>query len=141
MHQIFTYLSHHWEWGLSDYPSLCTIELSISCFSVQTLIRISLSIFPAFIDLFTFPFGTEVLIHKTHLKKIRFHLFEGVRESMSKGRGHGRGLSRLPVEQEAQSGALSQDLEIMTWAKVKWLTDWATQAPLEHPLFILNHFS
>ena len=46
-----------------------------------------------------------------------------------------RGRSRLPTEQGAQCGAWSQDPKIMTWAKGKCLTNWATQASLSHIFF------
>ena len=52
-----------------------------------------------------------------------------VRESMSRGRGEGRWTSRLPTDQGASHRAKSQDPRIMTWAKVRCLTDWATRCP------------
>ena len=49
--------------------------------------------------------------------------------SRGSGRGRGRAGSSLPTEQGAWCGAPSQDPGIMTWAKGRRLTDWATQAP------------
>ena len=46
------------------------------------------------------------------------------------GRSRGRGRIRLPTEQGAWCGAQSQDPEIMTWAKGRPSTNWATQATL-----------
>ena len=44
--------------------------------------------------------------------------------------GRGRGRNRLPMDQGAlHRSSSSQDPEIMTWAKGRHLTDWATQVP------------
>ena len=45
-------------------------------------------------------------------------------------RGRGKGRSRFPSQQGAGCGTWSQDLRIMTWAKGRCLTYWATQVPL-----------
>ena len=42
------------------------------------------------------------------------------------------------AEQETQQGAQSQDPGIMTWAKGRCITDWATQVPLS--LSLNKHF-
>ena len=44
--------------------------------------------------------------------------------------GRRRGRSRLPAEQGAQCGAQSQNPEIMTQVKGRFLTGWATHKPL-----------
>ena len=54
-------------------------------------------------------------------------LFIYLRGRKHEWRGRGRGRSRHPAEQGALSEAWSQDPEIMTWAKSRSLTDWATQ--------------
>ena len=51
------------------------------------------------------------------------------RKSMNKAGGRGKGGSRVSSEQEARHKTGSQDPEIMTWAKGRCLTDWATLAP------------
>ena len=44
--------------------------------------------------------------------------------------------SRLwAVSTEPDAGLELMDREIMTWAEVGRLTDWATQAPLDHEFF------
>ena len=63
------------------------------------------------------------MLKQNYLKKAEFYfIFKDFiylfREaSISRGTGRGRGRSRLPTEQGAQSGAWSQDLEIVTRAK------------------------
>ena len=47
------------------------------------------------------------------------------------GRGRQRGRSRLLTEQGAWLRVPSQIPGIMTWAKGRHLTDWATQVPIE----------
>ena len=63
---------------------------------------------------------------------LRFYLFIWERERNNK-QGEGaegeRERSRLSAEQGARCGAQSQDLEIMTWAKGRCLTNWAIRAP------------
>ena len=53
------------------------------------------------------------------------------------GRGRERGIHRIragsrlwAISTEPDLGLELTDLEIMTWAKVGWLSDWATQVPL-----------
>ena len=63
----------------------------------------------------------------------RLYLFVWEREhgrGVGGGRGRGKGTSRPSAERGAGCGALSQDPEIMTWAKVRCLTDRVTQVPL-----------
>ena len=66
--------------------------------------------------------------------KIFIYLFprKHKQEEQPRGRGAG-GRSRLPIEQGAWCKAGSQDLEIMTWAKGRRSTEWATQGPQLHP--------
>ena len=71
-----------------------------------------------------------ILITLMFLKILFIYLTEREPESPSWGRREGRGRSRLPTEQGAGCRAPSQDPGVMTWAKGRCLTDWATQAPL-----------
>ena len=71
-----------------------------------------------------------------------FYLFLGQRESMNGGGAEREGDteseagSRLwTVSTEPDAGLELMNREIMTWAEVRCLTDWATQVPL----FILIH--
>ena len=59
---------------------------------------------------------------------LRFYLFIWGAHSSRGCRGRGRRRSRLHAEQGTQWGAPSQDPEIMTWAKGRCSTHWATQA-------------
>ena len=68
-----------------------------------------------------------------------FYLFLRQRQSMSRGGAEREGDtesetgSRLwAVSTEPDAGLELTDREIMTWAEVGRLTDWATQAPLLH---------
>ena len=76
---------------------------------------------------------------------LRFCLFiwQREQESASQESSRGRGRSRLPVDLGAPCGAPSQDLGIMTLAKGRHLTDWATQVPPPHYLlkkiFVTNY--
>jgi len=70
------------------------------------------------------------------LKILFIYLRERVRERESTRGGSGRGRSRLPAESRARRGAPSQDSRMMTWAKGRRLTNWATQAPLSTPLLV-----
>ena len=67
-----------------------------------------------------------------------FYLFnlqkEGDRVQAGGVAGRERGRNRIPAEQEAQPGTWSQASGIMTWAKGRRLSDWATQAP-QLPVF------
>ena len=53
------------------------------------------------------------------------------REHEWRGRSQVERRRRLPTNQGACCWAGSQDSRIMTWAEGRYLTDWATQAPLE----------
>lgn len=55
---------------------------------------------------------------------------ERERESTSRQRGWGRVRSRPPTEQGDRFPWDLKDPDILTWAEVKRLTDWATQVPL-----------
>ena len=70
---------------------------------------------------FSFPFFSSLFL--SFLFKIYLLIWQTVREH-SKGSSRGRGRSRW-------WGAPSQDSGIMTWAKGRCLTTWATQAPLK----------
>lgn len=74
---------------------------------------------------------TYLHTYTNKLLKDFINLFEREREHMSRGRDRDRrgGRSRLPTEQEAWHRAVSKDPKIMTWAKVRCSTDWATQMP------------
>lgn len=59
----------------------------------------------------------------------RICLFIWQKERTSRGRGRRGGRSRLPAE--PRRGARSWDPEIVTWAKGRTFTDWATQVPFK----------
>ena len=62
-------------------------------------------------------------------------LFDRERAQAGWVQAEGEGEAASPAEQGARCGAWSQDPEIMTWAKVRLLTDWATQAPQVSTIF------
>ena len=60
--------------------------------------------------------------------KILF-IWENMSKREEQREGRGRGRSRRPAEQGAGHGTRSWDSRIMTWAKGRHSTDWATRAP------------
>ena len=62
-------------------------------------------------------------------KDLCIYLTERASAQAGGGADRGRKRSRLPAKQGAQCGAWSQDPGIMTWAKGRCFTDWATQVP------------
>ena len=73
------------------------------------------------------------------LKILFIHLIQRDtdRENMSRGIGRGRGRSSLSTEQRALCRARSQYPGIMTWAKGRSSTIWATQVPCQFLLYQL----
>ena len=67
----------------------------------------------------------------------RFYLFTWER-AWAEGRGRGR--SRFPAGQEAWHWAQSQESKIMTWAKGRCLTNWATQRPLCFKINVILYY-
>ena len=63
-------------------------------------------------------------------------LFDRQRSQVGREAGRERGGSRLPDEQRARLGVQSHD--IMTWAKDRGLTYWATQVPLNEGSLFKN---
>ena len=62
-------------------------------------------------------------------------LFIRERENMSRGSGRRRSrLNREPSEYGAWYGIWSQNPRVMTWAKGRHLTNWATQVPLSESI-------
>ena len=78
-----------------------------------------------------FFFPTFFFFFLFFLKKVSINLFDREREYKGAYAGGvaGRGRGRFPIQQGAWRGA-PQDPEIMTWAKGRHLTNWATQASL-----------
>ena len=70
-----------------------------------------------------------LFLHGIHFFKDFIYLRERENTSRGRRRVRGRGRGRLPTEQGPWHGAWSQDPEIMTWAKGRHLTHWATQEP------------
>ena len=58
------------------------------------------------------------------------------RESTNRAADRGRGRSRLPAQQSAWHETWYQDPGIITWAKGRCLTYWATQAPLKFKFYL-----
>ena len=88
-----------------------------------------------------FPFIAQVSLYRQlfFFLKIFIYLRHSKRERV-RGGHTGRGRSRLPAEQGASHTAGSQNLEIMTWAKGRCLTDWATEVPHIQMVFWTDFF-
>ena len=74
---------------------------------------------------------------------LRFYLFERVNahEREHEWRRGAEGEADSPLSREPDSGASSQDPGIMTWAKSRCLTHWATKAPPAGPLLTYKIWS
>ena len=87
-----------------------------------------------------YPCITILTAFTIHFKQFIYFL-KGFIYLRERGRDSGweherrRGRSRLPAEQGARLGAPSQDPGIVTWAKGRRRTGWATQAPLNFKHF------
>lgn len=66
------------------------------------------------------------------------YLLESRRESMSQGEGQSEREKHTPCWAGSLTGALSQDPEILSWAKGRYFTDWATRHPSKHFILILK---